>query len=290
MDLRQSDLWADYMRTLGWKTEKIDGHYLYIYSLLFLKFTKVPRFTKDLDLQKLDRFLKTKGALLTKLEPDFSQKNISAKLAKADFKPDIWSLAPTKTIVIDLTPSEEELIRKMEKDTRYCVRSAEKKGVTVKENTNFEEFYILYQQTSKRGGFWIESKKNLAKRWEIFSEADKGKLFTAYLGKEPLATAMVLYHEKTAYYLYAGSSKTKREFFAPYLLLWEIIKNSKKEGFKYLDLEGIYDPRIPSTKSWQGFSHFKKGFRGEELTSEGTFTKVYNPVVRLIFEFSNRFW
>ena len=291
MDLRQSPLWAEYMRHLGWKTEKIADHYVYIYPFLFWKFSKIPRFTSSLDLKKVDQFLKKEGVLLAKLEPDFSVTNqINSQFSILNFQFDKWALAPTKTIVLNLLQSLEDLLMEMEKDTRYSVRTSAKRGVKVRESTNFEQFYLLYQQTSKRGKFWIESKKNLLKRWEIFSKEGEAKIFTAYFKKEPLASAMVFYHESTAYYLYAGSSKEKRGLFAPYLLVWEIIKDAKKRGFKKLDLEGIYDPRIPSTKSWQGFSLFKKGFRGEELTSAGTFTKVYNPLLSKLFKLADKFW
>lgn len=291
MDLRQSDLWAEYMRSIGWQAEKIQDHFLYTYGFLIFKFAKIPRFTPKLDLAWTDQQLKKKGILLVKLEPDFGlDEGISRKLNVLGFKQDSWALAPTKTITIDLTVSEDTLFKNLEKDTRYSIRLAQRKNVIVKETNNFEEFYPLYKQTSKRGGFWIESKSNLQKRWEIFSTKGKAKIFTAFVENVPLATAMIYYWEKTAYYLYAASSSEKRSHMAPYLLLWHIIVGSKENGLKKLDLEGIFDARIPVTRDWKGFTHFKKGFGGQEISSQGSFTKIYNPVFRALFTFADRFW
>lgn len=288
-DLRQSDLWAEYMETLGWQVDRHQNHYVYTFSTFGINLSKILRFNHTLDISYANQFFKDKNSLFAKLEPDFSvgEDKIS-DLKKAGFISDKWALAPTKTIQIDLTIPLEKTISGFEKDTRYCVRLGEKKGLKVDSGKDFETFYPIYLQTAKRNKFWTEGEKNITRRWEIFSKNGKAQIFAAYIDKEPLATAMVYYWDKAAYYLYAGSSTQKRELMAPYLLIWEIIKDSKKRGYKYLDLEGITDPRIPSTSSWGGFSHFKKGFRGETLTSVGTFTKVYNPILGPLFHLANR--
>ncbi len=288
-DLRQSDLWAEYMESLGWAVDRHQNHYAYTFSTFGIHLSKILRFNSTLDIEQANQFFKEKNSLFAKLEPDFSVgDDILPDIKKSGFVADKWALAPTKTICIDLSKPLEDTLKGFEKDTRYSIRFGEKTGLRVEVGKDFDTFYPLYLTTAKRNKFWTEGEKNITRRWEIFSKKDKAQIFIAYLDKDPLATAMVYYWDKTAYYLYAGSSAQKREFLAPYTLIWEIIKDSKKRGYKFLDLEGVVDSRIPSTASWEGFSHFKKGFRGETLTSVGTFTKVYNPILSPLFQLANR--
>lgn len=290
-DLRQSDLWAEYMDSIGWQIDKLQNHFIFTLELFRIRISKLPRFEKNLDIEKADLFFKDKGSLLLKLEPNFPVNNTKIpEIEKYGYQEDKWPLAPTKTIVIDLTAPLDTLLSNMEKDTRYSVRLGEKKGVVVKLTDNFEEFYTLYKQTATRNKFWTENKNQINNRWEIFNKNGKAHIFTAFHASIPLATAMVYYWEDTAYYLYAGSSGTKRELMAPYLLIWEIIKSAKKSGFERLDLEGIADPKYSVTNSWRGFSHFKKGFRGEELTSIGSFSKFRYKPINMLFRLANRSW
>lgn len=277
------------MESIGWEIDKLDNNYIYSRKVLGRKIFKIPRFNSDLDLKKLDKWLKGQKTLFAKLEPDlfFPEKDFNSAFSILHSQVDNWSLAPSKTRVIGLSKPTTDLLMSMEKDTRYNIRLGIKKGVKVVENDHFNEFVTLYKETSKRAKFWMGSTKELEARWVVFHKNKKAKLFTAYLNKQPLASAMVFYWEKSAYYLHAASSSTHREVMAPYLLLWEIIKDSKKNGFKTLDLEGIYDPRMPSTKNWKGFTLFKKGFGGEEVTSVGSFSKAYNPIVKVILKLGN---
>src|SRR3990172_7256015 len=62
-------------------------------------------------------------------------------------------LFPNWTQILDLTLSEDELLKNMHHKTRYNIRLAEKRGVTVKEISNDEGFDIfakLYFETTKR--------------------------------------------------------------------------------------------------------------------------------------------
>lgn len=292
LDLRQTPPWIKYMQSLGWKVEELPTGHAFIRTLpLIGSLIKIPRINLPVSSKDLDQLAKKHRALFIKIEPNVTLENLNSEIRKQfkDFQIDSWSLAPTKTIVLDLTPCEEEILKRMEKDTRYSIRLAERKGVKVSESDNFETFLKLYQKTAKRKGFWIGPTRDLKARWKSFSENNQGKLFFAYHSspKEPLAVAMVFFHEKTAYYYHAASSNQNRSLMAPYLLLWEIIKFAKKQNCTLLDLEGTHDPRIPSTKHWKGFTHFKRGFGGTEIQYFGSFTRYYNPLMKFLFKLGN---
>ncbi|OGY30456.1 MAG: hypothetical protein A3F35_01900 [Candidatus Woykebacteria bacterium RIFCSPHIGHO2_12_FULL_45_10] len=284
-DVRQSPEWARFMVSLGWEAGKLSSGYVYSKRLpLIGSILKIPKIGPDIDFAHLEKLSKEKRVLFTKIEPDVLDTDSAVKraLEKNGFQSDRWSLQPTKTLVVGLTPSQEEILARMEKDTRYSIRAAAKRGVKVEKTNDLEIFWRLYSETSKRGSFWI-TRKEAETLWKVFNETGKAALLIAYYDNEPLAASFLLFHEKTAYYYHAASSGKRRDLFATYYVVWQSLLEAKKRGCTRFDLMGIADSRIPSTRSWGGFTHFKRGFGGEEVTYLGSFIKVYNPILKPIF-------
>lgn len=294
VDVRQSKVWAEYLKSLGWKVIEIRNSKfeirIYVKSVpLFGSIIKIPRIAPPIPFKEVDRVAKENRALFVKLEPnvEVSDQKTKKGLESCGFKEETWSLQPTKTIVIDLTPSEEELLAKMEKDTRYSIRKSEREGVVVEKSTDIDEFLSLHKETSKRQGFWT-SEKDSRTLWETLPEGNKTLLFAKKDGKI-LAGAFLSFYGDIAYYYEAASSDHRRDLLAPYLVVWESMRLAKEKGCKKFDFEGIFDPRISATKGWKGFTHFKKGFGGQEVTYLGSFIKFYNPIIKFIF-LLNRFF
>ena len=123
MDLRQSDLWDEYMDSIGWQIDKLQNHFIFTLELFRIRISKLPRFEKNLDIEKADLFFKDKGSLLLKLEPNFPAREIKIpEIEKYGYLEDKWPLAPTKTIVIDLTQPLELLtnLKNKRNDRNLC--------------------------------------------------------------------------------------------------------------------------------------------------------------------------
>lgn len=287
-DIRQSDQWGTYMECIGWKVERIGGTLVYIRKLgmagSIIKITKSPL---NISLPDIDTLAKKYRALFVKMEPDsLYEKSDMALLKKAGYSEDNWSFSPTTTIRIDLKQSSQSLLAHIQKDTRYGIRRAQKEQLTLVVGTglkDLETFLDLYKQTAHDKHFWIGPIDQLYARWHVFVDSGKAELLLVYHKDRLVAGAIMLYHGKTAYYYHAAGSVEGYKVSAPSFLIWEIIQRSKKEGFEILDFEGIRDTRIPSTKSWEGFSQFKKTFGGKELVFLGSFTKYYNPLLGITF-------
>ncbi|OGY21282.1 MAG: hypothetical protein A2113_00110 [Candidatus Woykebacteria bacterium GWA1_44_8] len=328
MDIRQSKLWSKYLQELGWTFEKLTSDsFAYTRKIPFLgAVIKIPRLPLPIPFKKIEEVAVVQNAFLVKLEPKIETKEtdtdkILSLLKENGFTKDRWSLNPTTTIQIDLTKSEEELLRYMEKDTRYSVRLASRRGVIVKETNDFEQFKNLYFETAERKKFW-PAKKELEAVWKVFSKEKSATILTAFYQEKPLASTLLLYINRgllgaratqdatrlptpedagygeqgipkllnedksfsyVASYYHAASLPIHRDVMAPYLLLWEAIKFLKKKGCYTFDLEGIYDPRIPTTKRWKGFTLFKKGFGGRKVEYLGSFTKYYKLWAQALF-------
>jgi lipid II:glycine glycyltransferase (peptidoglycan interpeptide bridge formation enzyme) len=202
---------------------------------------------------------------------------VLTELTNAGYQNENWSLHSTKTIVLDLRKSDQDLLSDMEKDTRYSIRASQRRGIRVVKSSNLERFLKLYRATAKRQKFWIPE-KDLKTLWDIFDNEGKSMILIAVWNRTDVAGCLLLHHQNKAYYYHAASLREYKEFFAPYLLIWESMQYSKSLGLKELDLEGVYDHRFPSTNKWKGFTHFKRGFAGEEVELLGSFVKHYHPL------------
>jgi lipid II:glycine glycyltransferase (peptidoglycan interpeptide bridge formation enzyme) len=75
---------------------------------------------------------------------------------------------------------------------------------------------------------------------------------------------------------FGASAPKGRQLSLKSLVIWEAIKEAKRQGLNVFDFEGIYDSRFHQTqKNWQGFSFFKKGFGGEEI-------EFSQPLIKLL--------
>ena len=295
MDIRQTPLWENYLIKLGWQVAKLSGkHSAFLRKIPLLgTVIKIPRISAPIPFEEIDKLATDNKSLFVKLEPNIEvgAKNsdfILQELISHGFALDSWALSHTATLQIDLTGSEEELLKSLEKDTRYNIRLAQRSKVVVKQTDNLDEFKELYYQTAKRNRFWVASKE-LETLWETFYRQGCSVILSAYREEELLASVLLIWFGKIGCYQHAASGNQYRKLMAPYLLLWESLRFLKKKGCSVFDLEGVYDARIKSTRRWQGFTLFKRGFGGREVKYLGSFVKYYNPLAKIIFSLTRWF-
>jgi len=126
----------------------------------------------------------------------------------------------------------------------------------------------LWKRAAGIKRLWIPPEKDYLSLINVFG----GNAFCITI--DSLAGAVVLIHQKTAYYYYAAALPEAKKLYLPYLVVWELLKEAKKRGCKIWDWEGIYDERWPN-KGWKGFTHFKKSFGGYEIEFPGSFTRWF---------------
>jgi lipid II:glycine glycyltransferase (peptidoglycan interpeptide bridge formation enzyme) len=176
---------------------------------------------------------------------------------------------PSKTLILDLSKPENELLAQMRQKTRYNVNLAAKKGVEVVEadQSRFAEFYHLLNQTCKRGKFRLHSQNY----YQTMMRSTSGliKLFFVQYQGRPLAAALVSFFGDTAVYLHGGSADAERNAMAPYLLHWHLIKLARAMDKKYYDFGGLDEAK------WPGLTRFKRGFGGAEVNYPGAFDFIF---------------
>jgi len=191
------------------------------------------------------------------------------------------------TVLIDLHPTEEELLARMKQKTRYNIRLAEKKGVSARIGTaeDFGRLYKMYAETSLRDGFAIRNEEYYKTVWEMFTanaqisspQPPCTEPLIAEVDNEPVAAIFVFYFARRAYYVYGMSRDIHREKMPTYLLQWEAMKRARAKGCALYDLWGAPDVFDESDSMW-GVYRFKEGLGGEVVRTLGAWDFAPNPL------------
>jgi lipid II:glycine glycyltransferase (peptidoglycan interpeptide bridge formation enzyme) len=195
------------------------------------------------------------------------------------------------TSIIDLTKTEDELMKGFHPKTRYNIRLAEKHGVTVREDNSpeaFEQYLKLLLETTHRQGFYAHNEKYHRLQWQILQPAGISHLLVAkYQGKILAAFLLFLFNNKL-YYPYGASTRENKELMAPNLLMWEAIKFGKKNNAIEFDLWGETNPNTKESDPWYGFHHFKMGYSPKIIEFIGTYDLVINPALYKIYNLADK--
>lgn len=239
---------------------------------------------------------KKRRAIFLKIEPDMLDSDplrptVTQFLTGAGFAP-ADTIQPQTSVVIDLSPPEEEILGQMKQKTRYNIRLAAKKGVTIRPGSaaDIDTFYRLSQLTAQRDGFGIHHRDYYQLAFELFAP-DHCALLLAEFAGEPLAALLVFTHGPDAYYFYGASSNEQRQLMPTYLLQWEAMRWAKQQGCTRYDLWGIpnADEATLETEFAQrsdglwGVYRFKRGFGGEIVRSVGAFDYVYHSLLYRLY-------
>lgn len=208
------------------------------------------------------------SALFWRLEPAEDLLGLGPKITKT------VDLNPARTLVLDLLSSEEKILANMHPKTRYNIRLATKKGVTVKEikvpqKQHWQEFRHLLFLTGSRDGFRLHDFSHYQKLVETCPGLIR--MYMAYYEGQAIAGGLFSFWFKQATYLHGASDNSFRQLMAPQLLQWTVITEAKKMGCISYDFYGI------SEEKWPGVTRFKRGFGGQEVVYPGTFDLIFRP-------------
>jgi lipid II:glycine glycyltransferase (peptidoglycan interpeptide bridge formation enzyme) len=237
----------------------------------------------------VDTLCRNHHAIFLQVEPDLFEPlpDEVRTLWLAGFTPEEHTIQPRRTIVIDLLPTEEQILASMKQKTRYNIRLAQRHGVQVHPSTNLDGFYRMMQTTAQRDGFALHSAEYYCRAYEIFGPQGQVVLLEAILDQKPLAYLMAFLLHERAWYFYGASDDEMRNLMPTYLLQWEAMRWAKAKGAKLYDLWGIPDEDedvleeqfTQRSDSLWGVYRFKRGFGGQVMRSAPAFIRVYNPLL-----------
>jgi lipid II:glycine glycyltransferase (peptidoglycan interpeptide bridge formation enzyme) len=187
---------------------------------------------------------------------------------------------PRATVILEVVKAPADLLSSMHSKTRYNIRLAQKKELSISTEKNWESFWSLMKETGKRDGFRLHHKMH----YEKIFVSPLSRQFTVMLSGKPIATMVTIGFGDTCTYLYGASDYEHRSLMAPYVLQWEAILAAKAAGYRYYDFFGIA-PKLPNSAEYvydekhqyAGVTRFKLGFGGVTVEQPGTFDLIISP-------------
>ena len=223
------------------------------------------------------------------LEDDFIFDRASIMFCpqKAGLKDSPHNIQPPRTLIVDIKDSEQEILVRMKQKTRYNIRLAEKKGVTVRAWDDIESFHEMMLLTGGRDGFGVHSLEYYRRAYELLQPKQMGELLVAEYEGKPLAALFIARNGNRAYYLYGASTDEERNRMPTYILQWKAMKWAKARGCEEYDLWGVPDEDESTLEAifekrhdglW-GVYRFKRGFGGQLKRAVQAMDRVYNPLL-----------
>ncbi len=229
---------------------------------------------------------KQHGALFVKIDPalvtgtgipdteDAHENNRTAALL-TQMQSAGWRYSPFQiqfknSVILDLDRPEEDVLKSFKQKTRYNIRLAGRKNVTVRNGhvSDLELLYILYKNTASRDGFIIRPREYYLDTWQTLLDANLAQPLIAEVDGEPIAAVFTTRCGDTATYMYGMSSGKHREKMPTYVLQWDAMRWAQSEGCTRYDFWGAPDV-FDETDSMWGVWRFKQGFRGTLVRTAG---------------------
>ena len=184
--------------------------------------------------------------------------------------------------------TEEDVFAGFHQKTRYNIRLATKKGVTVKQGTreDLKDFHRIMIETGDRDGFIIRPLSYFEKMYDELAPEHMKVLMAYYEGKPISGVIAIMYGNKT-WYLYGASSNEYRNVMPNYLLQWEMIKMAiarKDDVFDLRGVSGVVDESHPQ----YGLYRFKKGFGAEFTEFIGEIYIPFKPIVYKLYQLAEK--
>jgi peptidoglycan pentaglycine glycine transferase (the first glycine) len=304
--LLQTGEWGELKSAFGWKPVRLilddtTGAQILFRRLPFgltLGYMPKPVFSDKLSgignqfWKDVDSVCKKNRAVFLKIEPDVWDGDSPLLLGEGlGVSVSPHNIQPSRTIIISIKETEDEILGRMKQKARYNVRLAEKKGVTVRASNDIEGFHAMMQITGGRDGFGVHSFDYYRRAFELFHPTGACELLVAEFEGRPLAALMVFAHGQRAWYVYGASNDEERNRMPTYLLQWEAIRWAKARGCEEYDLWGVPDENEDILEAnfetrndglW-GVYRFKRGFGGEVKRAAQSYDRVYNPLVYKLY-------
>lgn len=207
-------------------------------------------------------------------------------------------IQPRHTAIVDLRPEPETLLAAMHSKTRYNIRLAEKRGVTIRfsqSSADLALFLRLAHGMMRRTDFRFHPASYYEAMLKAFTTdgtaATNGltiELVVAERAGEVLAVLILLSFAGTTTYVHGASSDVQRSVMAPYLTHWQAMLRARTRGDQSYDFFGVAPLAAPADHPWSGITRFKLGFGGQRKEYPGACDIVLDRSWYRLVQFARR--
>ncbi len=244
---------------------------------------------------ELNRIARNENAVVSFVEPERPVETLQASHGDLAWHPAPVELQPLRTIKVPLDSDDESILQRMKSKTRYNIRLAIRRGVTVREADANEivPFYEMLEETSGRdrsGEFAIHGIDYYADLLNVLG--DSAQFLLAEIDGEIAAGAILFHHLDETIYMFGASTQRHQRHMPAHLIQFEAMRRARERGSARYDLWGIPatdEPpdelggdRVNVRSGMWGVYRFKLGFGGDIVSYPGVLERQHFPsLVRL---------
>lgn len=251
-------------------------------------------------LKDLGSYARKNGAIFIKIDPDLPigfgvpgeegagvnpvGENILTLVKSKGWRFSDEQIQFRNTVEVDLLPEEEDLLMRMKSKTRYNIRLAARRGVTVRPG-GVEDIGLLYQMyahTAVRDDFLIRNQAYYQAVWQRFFEAGLAEPLIAEVDGQAVGAVVIFRFAGRAWYIHGMSLDDHREKMFNYRLQWEAMLQARQAGCHTYDMWGAPDIFNEEDPLW-GVYRFKDGFGGRVVRTLGAWDHPTRPLVYRLY-------
>lgn len=208
---------------------------------------------------------KTYRAVTLTIEPDWE-----GELQLPGWRRSLNTILIPRTLILDLSQSEDELLATMTKKTRQYIRKSAKEAIEIRKVTSRPELdacLAIYKQTAQRAQFALHADQYYYDIFDMLGE--HSVVMAAFHDNKPIAFLWDVISATTGFELYGGMNDLGQQLRANYALKWHTISRMKEWGIERYDMNGLLN---------DGVSTFKQGFASHENILVGTYDRPLSPL------------
>ena len=224
----------------------------------------------DLLLKEIRKIAEKEKIDFIRIAPLWQKNIINEKIFKKQGfrKSAMHASAYQATWKLDISLSEQEILRNMRKTTRYLIRQAEKnKEIEILKSNEIKDIEIydkLNQEIARKKQFIPFSFTFARNEFNVLAQDNKVLIFLGKHKDKIIAAALVVFWSNIGFYHQAALSPKHHKIPISYFLQWQAIKEAKKRNCFLYDFWGYVDPKLKPKHPWAGPSLFKMGFGGKD--------------------------
>ncbi len=251
-------------------------------------------------LSDLKHFAEDQGAFFLKIDPalplgygvpgeEGAEENHNGQRVKNKLESSGWHFSAEQiqfrnTVEVDLRQDEDELLKRMKSKTRYNIRLAERRGVTVRSGdaSDIDLLYQMYAHTAVRDDFLIRDQAYYQTVWQTFFESGLAQPLIAEVENTPVGAVVIFKFAGCAWYFYGMSQDEHREKMFNHRLQWEAMRHARESGCHTYDMWGAPEVYNETDSLW-GVYRFKDGFGGRVVRSLGAWDYPIQPLIYWLY-------